>query len=425
MKILVVGSGAREYTLAWSLARSPDVTAITAAPGNGGIHFIPKTGRVALDSRDVPALVALARREAMDMVVVGPEDALAAGLTDALAAAGIPAFGPSRRAACLEISKTFAKQFMQKHGVPTADSASFQSLDRALAYVDACDHDIVIKADGLAAGKGVVLPESREEARMALSSMLEQRRFGAAGETVLVEERLTGWEVSVFALSDGQDYCLFGHAQDYKRIFDGGRGPNTGGMGTCSPSPLSPTALQEIDRRIVAPTFAGLARDNRAYTGILFFGLMMTEEGPQVLEYNARLGDPETQVLLPRLQDSLVEAAWLCTQGRLHEVDLAWSPRVAVSVVMASAGYPGAYRQGLPIRGLAGIEEASSLVFCAGVEKKDNGTLVTAGGRVLSVVGLGPDQATARQRAYARVRTLHFDGVQYRQDIGASKAAAS
>lgn len=418
MKILIVGAGARAFALAWSLSHSPDVTAVTLAPGNGGVHFIPRTSRVAIDSHDVPALVALVQREAMDLVVVGPENALAAGLADALTTARIPVFGPSRRAARLETSKAFAKQFMQRHQVPTAHAVSFQSLAEALAYVDACDQAVVIKADGLAEGKGVFLPETREETRAALAGMLEQQRFGPAGETILVEERLEGWEVSVFALSDGRDYRLFGHAQDYKRIFDGDRGPNTGGMGTYAPTPLTAAALHDIEQRIVAPTFDGLARDNVAYTGVLFFGLMMTAQGPKVLEYNARFGDPETQVLLPRLQGSLADVAWLCTQGRLHEAELAWSPEAAVCVVMAAAGYPGAYARGLPIQGLEGIAEDSSLVFCAGVEKREDGALVTSGGRVLSVVGLGPDLAAARAQAYARVQDLHFDGVQYRQDIG-------
>ncbi len=419
MKVLVVGAGARAHTLAWALSRHADVSAIVMAPGNGGVRFVPRTRRVPIAVTAVSELVSCARQEEIDLAVVGPEIALAAGLSDALAAAHIPVFGASRAAARLESSKVFAKGFMQRHGIPTAEAQPFTTVQAALAHADARRHEIVVKADGLASGKGVLLPQSRTETRIALEGMLEQGQFGEAGRTVLIEDRMTGWEASVFALADGLTYRLFAHAQDYKRIFDGDQGPNTGGMGAVSPSRLTSAEMARIDREIVAPTFEGLQREGIVYAGVLFFGLMMTAEGPRVVEYNARLGDPETQVILPRLASDMAEVALACAQGRLQHLELAWHAQATVGVVMASAGYPGTYETGMRISGLSASCAEDTWVFLAGAAETVAGDLVTDGGRVLSVVGMGVDRARARAAAYNRVQELHFEGAQYRHDIGA------
>lgn len=421
MQVLVVGSGAREHALAWSLSRSREVSSILIAPGNAGARFLPGTRRVPVAATDVAGLVACARREAVDVVVVGPENALEAGLVDALVGEGIPAFGPNRRAARLETSKAFAKDFMQCHGVPTAEYQLHVDFEDALAYCEGLHYNVVLKADGLAAGKGVILPRTRADVVDACDHLRESGLWHA-DRPLVIEERLAGWETSVFALTDGKDHRIFAHAQDYKRAYDGDEGPNTGGMGAVSPSPLTEVELAAVEDKVVAPTFAGLARDGIPFVGIIFFGLMMTPREPMLLEYNARFGDPETQVMLPRLRSGLAEAVRACTEGRLREVEFDWDPRVAVGVVMASGGYPHRYGTGHRINGLdtAGIDD--SLVFLAGAEETPTGDVVTDGGRVLTAVGLGSDLTEARSKAYGRVATLDFDGAEYRSDIGLGDA---
>lgn len=417
MKVLVVGSGAREHALAWSLSKCPDVSLTLIAPGNAGSRFLPRALRVAVSETDVKGLTDLARREAVDLAVVGPESALAAGLVDAFEAEGVPAFGPTRKCARLEYSKAFAKKFMRRHGIPTAEHRLHRDFSSALAHCESLGCRVALKADGLAAGKGVVLPRDRAETVHALEH-LHDIGLWHADRPLVIEERLQGWETSVFALADGKDFQIFAHAQDHKRARDGDRGPNTGGMGAVCPSPLSPAELTEIEERVVAPTFAGLAQEGLTYVGALFCGLMMTERGPQLLEYNARFGDPETQAIMPRLKGSVAEALLACTEGRLREIEFSWDPRPAVGVVMASGGYPNQYETGRPISGLDQEESDSSLVFLAGAEETAEGEVVTDGGRVLTAVGLGADLNAAREAAYERVKTIGFEDAEYRSDIG-------
>lgn len=366
-------------------------------------------------------LVACARQEAVDLVVIGPESALAAGLADALTAEGIPVFGPHRQTARLETSKVFAKNFMRRHGIPTAEYQQHIDFELALAYCERLRHNVALKADGLAAGKGVILPHTGAETFGALEQ-LRGSGLWQVDQPLVIEERLDGWEASVFALADGRDYRIFAHAQDYKRAYDGNEGPNTGGMGAVSPSPLTEAELAVVEEKVVAPTFAGLARDGMSYVGILFFGLMMTSRGPMLLEYNARFGDPETQVILPRLRGGIAEAVRACTEGRLQEVEFDWDPRPAVGVVMASGGYPNQYGIGHGIKGLDAEESGDSVVFLAGAEETPDGDVVTDGGRVLTAVGLGADRVSARVAAYDRVKTLGFERAEYRSDIGLEAA---
>jgi phosphoribosylamine--glycine ligase len=421
VQVLVVGHGAREHALAWSLSRSRDVSSTLIAPGNGGARYLSSAHRVPVDTTDVAGLVACARQEAVDLVVVGPESALAEGLADALAAEGIPVFGPSRQTARLETSKGYAKDFMQRHGIPTADYQRHLDFEAALAYCEDLGYNVALKADGLAAGKGVSLPRTRADAVIALAQFRDSGLWHA-DQPLVIEERLNGWETSVFALADGKDYRIFAHAQDYKRAYDGNEGPNTGGMGAVSPSPLTPAELAVVEEQVVAPTFAGLSRDGMSYVGILFFGLMMTRRGPMLLEYNARFGDPETQVILPRLRNGIAEAVRACTEGRLREVEFDWDPRPAVGVVMASGGYPNQYGIGHRIKGLDTEGAGDSFVFLAGAEETPDGDVVTDGGRVLTAVGLGTDLASARAAAYGRVGILDFEGAEYRSDIGLEAA---
>lgn len=421
VKVLIVGSGAREHALAWSLSQSRDVSSILIAPGNGGARYLPVAHRVPIEVTDVTGMVACARQEAVDLVVVGPESALETGLVDALDSEGVAVFGPNRLAARLETSKVFAKDFMRRHGIPTAAYQQHIDFELALSYCERLRHNVALKADGLAAGKGVILPRTGAETFGALER-LRGSGLWQADQPLVIEERLNGWETSVFALADGRDYRIFAHAQDYKRAYDGDEGPNTGGMGAVSPSPLTEAELAVVEEQVVAPTFAGLARDGMSYVGILFFGLMMTRRGPMLLEYNARFGDPETQVILPRLRGGIAEAVRACPEGRLQEVEFDWDPRPAVGVVMASGGYPKQYGIGNRIKGLDAEGNGDSFVFLAGAEETPDGDVVTDGGRVLTAVGLGPDLASARVAAYDRVKTLGFESAEYRSDIGLEAA---
>ncbi|OUO92386.1 phosphoribosylamine--glycine ligase [Gordonibacter sp. An230] len=423
MNILVLGGGGREHAIAWALAKSPRTDNLYVAPGNGG------TGHIAsnvsgLDVEDGRAVLAFAKEHRVDLVVVGPEAPLVAGVADALREAGVAVFGPDAQGAQLEGSKTFSKRFMEAHGIPTARYASFTELEPALAYVHELGAPIVVKADGLAAGKGVVVAEDVEDAEEALRDCFDGA-FGQAGSTVVVEECLAGPECSLLAfVSGGKAHCM-ATAQDHKRAFDGDRGPNTGGMGVYSPVPIVTSeelaSMHEIMEKAAAATAEEFDCD---YRGVLYGGFMLTPEGPKVLEFNARFGDPETQVVLPRLETDLVDIMMAVAEGRPDDIDLRWSERWAVCVVLASEGYPGSYEKGKVILGIDEAEQIDGVtVFHAGTAKNFDGELVTAGGRVLNVVALGDTFDEAREKAYEACDLINFEGKQYRSDIGKRAAA--
>ena len=418
MTILVVGGGGREHALAWALARSPRRPRLLCAPGNAGTAACAEN--VAVDAADVDGLVALAQDRAVDLVVVGPETPLVAGLADRLDEAGVPVVGPSKAAARLEGSKAFAKDVMARHGVPTAASRTFGlgAVDEARAYVEARPLPVVLKADGLAAGKGVVVAETREAARDALAGMLEDGAFGAAGSTVVVEDFLEGEEASVFVLTDGRDYVVLPPAQDHKRIGEGDTGPNTGGMGAYAPAPVvTPDLLARVEAEVVRPTLDGMRAEGHPYRGVLYVGLMITADGPQVVEFNCRFGDPEAQAVLPLLASDPVELFEAVAGGRLAEVSVETRPGAAACVVLASAGYPGPVETGKLVEGL-GPERDDAVVFHAGTARSPEGNVVTAGGRVLGATGLGPTLEDALAAAYAAADAVAFEGKTLRRDIG-------
>ncbi len=415
MRVLVVGSGGREHALAWWLGRSPRVTEVLCAPGNGGT---PDNRPVKAD--DVDGIVALARAEQVDLVVVGPEVPLVAGLVDALAAAGIRAFGPSAACARLEGSKAFAKAAFERWGIPTAASVTVTSLAEGLAALDRFAGPPVVKASGLAAGKGVIVAATFEEARAALHAMFDERRFGAAGDEVVLEERLIGAEVSVLAVCSGTTFRFLPLARDHKRLLDGDAGPNTGGMGAFAPVPslAGPGFLDEVGERVFRPTLAGLAAEGTPYVGVLYAGIMLTDTGMKVLEFNCRLGDPETQVLLPLVATDPVELFDAAIDGRLDTVELTFHAGSAATVVLAAKGYPDAPTTGDPIAGLEQAAAAGCVVFHAGTARGDDGVVRTSGGRVLNVTALAPTLEQALQTAYRGVEQVSFAGAQYRHDIG-------
>jgi len=421
MKILLIGSGGREDALAWGLSRSPRSELLRCAPGNAGIA--ERAEIVHLAANDIDAIVDHAHGEGYDLVVVGPEAPLVAGLADRLRATGIPVFGPSAAAACIEGSKVFAKKFMEHHGIPSGRCEIFDDLAGAERFLESREavFPTVIKADGLAAGKGVLLADDREAALQAARAMLGEGRFGEAGSRILVEEMLYGREVSVFVLSDGEAIVELPTCQDYKRALDGDGGLNTGGMGCYSPSAyLDDATRQKIVNEIIRPTIEGLATEERPYNGVLYCGLMLTDSGPKVLEFNARFGDPETQVLIPRLEGDWAEVLHACATGDLAATPLEFKQDAAVCVVMASGGYPAGYAKGLPIEGLEAVASMDDvMVFHAGTARDDAGALATAGGRVLGVTGMGPDLETARARAYDAVSRIRWDGEHHRNDIAA------
>lgn len=428
MRVLVVGGGGREHALAWRLARDPSVEEVLAAPGNPGIAAVARCVPVAAD--DVPSLVALAADEDVDLVVVGPEAPLVAGLVDALEARGRLALGPRAAAARLEGSKAFAKQVMARAGVPTARSETFtrkdwaDDRDRVLASLDELGEDgVVVKADGLAAGKGVIVAEDRQTAVRAIEACLAGGAFGEAGARIVIEERLAGPEVSAFGLSDGATVVPLGLAQDHKRVGDGDSGPNTGGMGAYAPVPFVDEALAErIRAEVLVPTVHAMAEAGTPYRGVLYAGLMLTADGPRVLEFNCRLGDPEAQVLLPRLATEPAAPFTAAARGELSGATVEFDPRACVTVVLASGGYPGAYQTGFEISGLdeaAAVEGA--LVFHAGTAER-RGRVVTAGGRVLAVSALGTGLGRARERAYEAASRIRFEGMHHRTDIAAGAA---
>jgi phosphoribosylamine---glycine ligase len=415
--VLLVGGGGREHAIAWKLAQSPGLGRMIAAPGNPGIAAHAR--RVPIKDTAIDPLVALAQQERPDLVVIGPEAPLALGLADRLRAAGLAVFGGSAAAARLESSKAFAKDLMARHRIPTARFGTFRDAAAARRYARELGAPLVVKADGLAAGKGVTVCGTLEEADRAIAQCLEARAFGDAGLTVVVEEFLVGEEASFFALSDGATVLPLTAAQDHKTVLDGDRGPNTGGMGAYSPAPVMDAAMQErVMATIVRPTIAAMADEGAPYTGALFVGLMITALGPKVIEFNCRFGDPECQAILPRLEDDLLALLLAAATGKGLPPALTWSAQSSVCVVMTSAGYPGAYETG---RAITGVEAAAALpgvnVFHAGTALVD-GALVTAGGRVLGVQAVGADVSTAIRTAYAAVERIRFDGAHYRRDIG-------
>jgi phosphoribosylamine--glycine ligase len=413
MKVLVVGGGGREHTLVWKLKQSPQVEKIYCAPGNGGIARDAEC--VPIPADEVEALAEFAQKEGIDLTVVGPEVPLVAGIRDVFEAAGLRLFGPTARAALLEGSKVFAKKVMKKYGLPTASCEVFQDPEDALKYVQKVG-PCVVKADGLAAGKGVFVARDAKEAAEAVETIMLDKAFGEAGGSVLVEELLEGEEVSVLAFTDGQVIKPLVASQDHKRAFDGDTGPNTGGMGAYSPPPIYTQELhQQVVREILEPLISGLASDGIKYQGVIYAGLMLTEQGPSVLEFNCRFGDPETQVVLPRLKTDLVAVLEAVLDERLAEVDLEWDPRAAACVVLASGGYPGPYEKGKVIKGLDHLPP-DLLIFHAGTALSGD-QLVTAGGRVLGITGFGADVREAVDRAYVGVEKIHFEGMHFRRDI--------
>jgi phosphoribosylamine--glycine ligase len=420
MKLLVVGSGGREHALAWRLAQSPRVQTVFVAPGNGGTAREPGLQNLALT--DLDALADFAQREGVAFTVVGPEAPLAAGIVDLFRARGLRIFGPTRAAAQLESSKDFAKAFMKRHGIPTAEYQTFTDAAQAHAYVARRGAPIVVKADGLAAGKGVVVATSLREAHAAIDMMLVDNRMGSAGARVVIEDFLSGEEASFIVLVDGRSVLALASSQDHKRLRDGDAGPNTGGMGAYSPAPVvTPDVHARVLREIIVPTVQGMAQDGIPYSGFLYAGLMIDEAGqPRTLEYNCRMGDPETQPIMARIKSDLAAVFEKAIDGRLDEAEIVWDRRTALGVVMAAAGYPDDPRKGDPIEGLPASgnpAEADCLVFHAGTVERD-GRVFTSGGRVLCVTGLGDSVKIAQARAYQAVDQIRFDGMQFRRDIG-------
>ena len=419
MKILVIGSGGREHALVWKLKQSSRVTELFCAPGNAGIGTMARCVPIAIS--DHAALVKFAKDEAVDLTVVGPDDALAAGIVDVFQKNGLRVFGPTQQAAQFESSKIFAKKFMERHGIPTARSGHFSDSIKAHQFCQGMSYPLVIKADGLALGKGVVIAENPEQAAKTIYNLMERGQFGAAGKSIVIEEFLKGQECSIHALVDGKNFLLFPGAQDHKQAFDGDCGPNTGGMGTFSPASklLTPELEAQVRTQVMEPFLAGLKAEGIAFSGLLFPGLMITDAGLKVLEFNARFGDPETQVLLTRLKSDLVDLIEATIDGRLDECTAEWDSRAAVCVVMASGGYPGNYAKGKPIFGLDALEGLPDVVvFHAGTQLAGE-KFVTAGGRVLGVTALGADLRAAQARAYEAVLKVCFEGCQFRRDIAA------
>lgn len=419
MKVLIIGGGGREHALAWKTAQSPKVTKVYVAPGNAGTAREPRMENVAIRADDVPALVEFARAQQIGLTIVGPEAPLVLGVVDAFRAAGLRCFGPTKDAAQLEGSKAFTKDFLTRHRIPTAAYGSFTDLDQAIAYIRQVGAPIVVKADGLAAGKGVIIAQTEEEAIAAVKDMLAGNAFGTAGHRVVIEEFLTGEEASFIVMVDGTHVLPLATSQDHKARDDGDHGPNTGGMGACSPAPVvTPEVHARIMREVIEPTVRGMAAEGHPYTGFLYAGLMITPDGtPKVLEYNCRFGDPETQPIMLRLQSDLVELCELALDGRLDQAEARWDPRAALGVVMAAGGYPESYRKGDPISGLPQQDAEDTKVFHAGTAEQD-GAIVTAGGRVLCVCALGRSVGEAQAKAYEVVRGIHWEGVYYRRDIG-------
>ncbi|KPK72871.1 MAG: phosphoribosylamine--glycine ligase [Acidithiobacillales bacterium SM23_46] len=419
MNVLIIGGGGREHALAWRAAQSPRVARIFVAPGNAGTARETKCANVAVAAEDIEALLAFAQRERVDLTIVGPEAPLVLGVVDRFRAAGLRCFGPTRAAAQLEGSKAFTKDFLARHKIPTAAYGNFSDFDRAEAYIRRVGAPVVVKADGLAAGKGVIIAQTVDEAIGAARDMLAGNAFGEAGHRVVVEEFLKGEEASFIVMVDGEHVLPLATSQDHKRVGDGDTGPNTGGMGAYSPAPVvTPDMHERVMREVIEPTVRGMQAEGNTYTGFLYAGLMIGPDGtPKVLEYNCRFGDPETQPVMMRLKSDFVELVDAALDARLDQVAADWDPRAALGVVMAAGGYPGSYAKGDAITGLPAREAPDAKVFHAGTALRD-GEVVTSGGRVLCVTALGESVAAAQRRAYEVVRGIHWKHAQYRSDIG-------
>lgn len=415
MNILIIGSGGREHALAWALKRSRRVKKVFIAPGNAGTERVGIN--VPLEADKISDLLDFAQANQVDLTVVGPEVPLAMGIVDVFQVEGLRVFGPTKSAARLEASKSFAKSFMKKYNIPTADYAAFDNYEAALKYLSGIDHPVVVKADGLAAGKGVIVCDNRREAEGAIWQMMVDKLFGEAGNTVVIEERLTGVELSVLAFCDGKTAVTMPPARDHKRVYDNDVGPNTGGMGAYAPAPdVDAKLMREVKKRVLQPVIKGMAERGTPYVGVLYAGLMLTEKGVRVLEFNCRFGDPETQVILPLLKTDLATVLTACVEGRLSKTRVRWKPGACATVVLAAPGYPGHYTKGLPISGLDTLPDGA-VAFHAGTDL-DSGQLVTSGGRVLSISATGENLTEALRHAYAAVGGVRFDGMHYRRDIG-------
>ncbi|KAF2484610.1 phosphoribosylglycinamide synthetase [Neohortaea acidophila] len=421
LRILLIGNGGREHTLAWALAKSPRVDCIHVVSGNGGTEGVAKCKNISsVRPDDFAALVQHATNNQLNFLLPGPEVPLVAGIVDFFNqhAPNVQCFGPSQAAAQMEGSKTFSKDFMKRHGIPTARYENFDDYESARRYLETVDFRVVIKADGLAAGKGVIIPQNSQEAQAALKEIMLDKEFGAAGNSVVIEEFLEGDEISVLSLSDGQTILSLPAAQDHKRIGDGDTGPNTGGMGTYAPTPFATASLMaELEKTVLQPTIAGMTQDGIPFRGCLFTGFMLTPSGPRVLEYNVRFGDPETQSVLPLLQSDLAELMQACCTGTLLSHTLAIAPMSACTVVMAAAGYPGAYAKGTPMTVQPPAEEEGTFLFHAGTVVDSDGQLKTSGGRVIAATATGDSLTEAVDHAYKTVRLVRFEGMQFRRDI--------
>ncbi|WP_077730276.1 phosphoribosylamine--glycine ligase [Methylocaldum sp. 14B] len=419
MKVLIVGGGGREHALAWKAAQSPKVETVFVAPGNAGTLAEPKVENRPIAAEDIPGLLAFAKERAIDLTIVGPEAPLVAGIVDEFRAAGLKCFGPTRLAAQLEGSKAFCKDFLARHGIPTAGYQTFTAVDEAVAYIRRKGAPIVIKADGLAAGKGVVIAQSEQEAVDAVTDMLSGNAFGSAGHRVVVEEFLRGEEASFIVMANGLDVLPMATSQDHKARDDGDKGPNTGGMGAYSPAPVvTPEIHDRIMKEVIEPTLRGMAADGIPYSGFLYAGVMITPDGtPKVLEFNCRFGDPETQPIMMRLKSNLVDLCLGAVEGRLSRVSAEWDERASLGVVLAAGGYPFDYAKGDEIQGLPEKASADTKVFHAGTARSD-GKIVTAGGRVLCVCALGESVLEAQRKAYEQVREIRWENMYYRTDIG-------
>src|SRR5438270_4005282 len=423
MKILVIGNGGREHALAWKLRQSPHADRIFCAPGNAGTGQIAEN--VPIRASDLPGLVGFAKQNRVDLTVVGPDDPLAAGIIDLFAAEKLSAFGPDKSAARIESSKIFAKEVMRARKIPTAEARTFSDSNEALRYCEQVKFPVVIKADGLALGKGVIIARDSATAKATIDEMMNQHRFGDAGRRIVIEEFLRGTECSLHALVDGKNHLLLESARDHKRAFDGDEGPNTGGMGAFSPANNWNDKLQsQFETEVMRPLLRGLAKEGIVYRGLLYPGLMMTDDGPRVLEFNCRFGDPETQALLPRLKSDLVQLLEATIDGKIDQQTIEWDKRASVTVVLASAGYPGKYEGGKVISGLENAAKLEGVQILHAGTKSAGSQIVTAGGRVLAVTALGSAIADARKRAYEAAELIQFEGCHYRRDIALSAASS-
>ncbi len=417
MKILIVGGGGREHAIAWSVAKSPKTDKIYCAPGNGGIGEYAEC--VNIGAMEFDKLVAFAKEKDIDLTIIGMDDPLAAGIVDEFEKAGLKVFGPRKNAAIIEGSKAFSKDLMKKYNIPTAAYENFDDPEKALKYLENAQFPIVLKADGLALGKGVLICQTLQEAKDGVKTIMEDKKFGDAGNTMVIEEFMTGREVSVLAFVDGKTVKTMTSAQDHKRAKDGDQGLNTGGMGTFSPSPFYTPEIDDFcQKNIFQPTVDAMAKEGRPFTGILFFGLMLTENGPKVLEYNARFGDPEAQVVLPRMENDILDVIEACLEGRLSDVDLTFEDNAAVCVVLASDGYPQAYEKGIPMHGFERFEGKDGYYCFHAGTKREGDTIVTNGGRVLGITAKGKDLKEARKNAYEATEWIEFANKYMRNDIG-------